>query len=349
MESELTEHRKSKRRSIVSLKLPQFIAEVVRESIPEGRYQRHLNMMATSYCRGSPDDLKLDLIPSITCSATSGDPTEVMPVTAAWQLIRLAAKFFDDVEDGETEDRSAEVNNLATGYLFTAYAALEKLTEYGISWEQSQRVRKGFNQACLQTCAGQDVDLSTRWDREVPTPDDWHEIARAKSGALFAWATWAGAVVASANQEVQTSLWDYGLHLGILVQIADDYNGIWNSPLKTDLSAYRVTLPISYAHFVANHNERIALLSLLKEANLGIADATSRGRDLITALGTQKFILAAALVQRHEAFEAIRRICLSNLSSQKLFTLVDKTFPALVHLPFTPYETGEQCMAKNSK
>jgi geranylgeranyl pyrophosphate synthase len=334
-----------KHRPNISLTLPEFFSKVIQESVPEGSYQHNLETMAASYCRGSQDDLALDLIPSITCSAASGDLIKAIPVTAAWQLIRLAAKLFDDVEDGEAGDRSAEVNNLATGYLFASYTAFEKLVELGTSCEQSQRVRKRFNQACLQTCAGQDVDLSTRWDREVPTPDDWQEVARSKSGVLFAWASWAGAVVAGASQEVQDSFWEYGLHLGILVQIADDYNGIWNSPLKTDLSAYRVTLPISYAHFVANPDERNTLLSLLREANLGAADAKSEGRDLITALGTQKFILAAAQVQRHEAVEAIRRLCLSNQADESLYTLLDNTFPALVHLPLISYENSTQPMA----
>jgi len=334
-----------KRRPNISFTLPGLISEIIQESVPEGSYQRNLETMAASYCRGSQDNLALDLIPSITCSAVSGDPAKAIPVTAAWQLIRLAAKLFDDVEDGEAGDRSAEVNNLATGYLFAAHTALEKLVELGTSCEQSQQVRKRFNQACLGTCAGQDVDLSTRWDQGVPPPDDWLEIARAKSGVLFAWASWAGAVVSGASQEVRDSFWEYGLHLGILVQIADDYNGIWNSPLKTDLSAYRVTLPISYAHFVANHHERNTLLSLLREANLGAADATSEGRDLITALGTQKFILAAAQIQRHEAVEAIRRMCLSNQADESLSTLLDNTFPALVHLPLTSYETSTQPMA----
>lgn len=330
------------RRPNISLTLPEFISEIIRESIPEGKYQRYLESVAVSHCGGSRDDLSLDLIPIITCRTVSGDPAKAIPVTAAWQLIRLAAKLFDDVEDGEAGDRSAEVNNLATGCLFIAYEALEKLTEYGISWEQSHRVRRRFNQACLQTCAGQDFDLATRWDREIPTPDDWMEVARAKSGVLFAWASWAGAMVAGVGQELEDSFWEYGLHLGILVQIADDYNGIWNSSLNTDLSAYRVTLPVSYAHFVANLDERNVLMNLLREANLGNAVAISKGRNLITTLGAQKFILAAAQVQRHESIEVMRRVCLSNQASESLSILLDNTFPALVHLLLTTCETSEQ-------
>lgn len=337
MELESTGH--LKRKSKVFFTLPEFISGIIQEAVPEGEYQRRLETTATSIVRDSQEEHTLNFLPSIACSAVMGDSDFAIPITAAWQFIRLAAKLFDDVEDGESRDRASEVTNLATGYLFAAHTALEKQTEYGISQEQSQRVRNGFNRACLQTCAGQDVDLSTRWDRTIPTPDDWLEIARAKSGVLFAWASWAGAVVAGTSKELPTCFWEFGLHLGILVQIADDYNGIWSSPFKTDLSAYRVTLPISYADYVANHDERDTLLSFLREANQGNIELTLKGRDLISSLGAQKFILAAAQIQRCEAVEAISHNCPSNLASQRLVTLLDKTFPALVHLPLTPYET----------
>jgi geranylgeranyl pyrophosphate synthase len=305
--------------------------------------------MATSLLQDSQDALSVNLLPSILCSTVVATSDKAIPVTAAWQFIRLAAKLYDDVEDGEAGDFGAEVTNLATGYLFAAHAALDRLTEYGISWEQSQRVKTSFNRACLHTCVGQDADLSTRWDRMVPSPDDWLEAARAKSGVLFAWASWAGALVAGTNQEVLEGFWKYGLHLGILVQIADDYNGIWGSPLKSDLSAYRVTLPISYAHFVANNDEREILLGLLREANLGNTDIISKGQDMLSALGTQKFILAAAQVQRNEAVDAICHCCLSELSSQKLITLLDKAFPALVHIHQTSYEPNDSRLADSKK
>lgn len=268
-----------------------------------------------------------------------------IPITAAWQFIRLAAKLFDDVEDGESGDRSAEFTNLATGYLFAAHTALEKLPEYGIPWEPYQRLKNEFNRACLETCAGQEVDLSTRWDRAVPTPDDWLDVARAKSGVLFAWASWTGALIAGASKAVQDALWEYGLHLGILVQIADDYNGIWSSPSQSDLSAQRVTLPVSYALFVANNDEHETLISVIREANQGQPDALAKERNLLTILGAQKFMLAAAQVQRQAAIEAINRIGLSNPANHKLVTLLDKTFPALVKSPRTSHETIPSCLA----
>lgn len=337
MDFELTGYREQKSCTISTLS--EFISRIIRESIPNGKYQHRLETTANTILQSSQDELSLSFLPSLSCGALLGDSTKAIPVTTAWQFIRLAAKLYDDVEDGESGDRCAEFTNLATGYLFAAQTALEKLMEYDVPWEPYQRLKNEFNRACLQTCAGQAVDLSTRWDQMVPSPDDWLEVARAKSGVLFAWASWAGALVAGANQEVQDGLWKYGLRLGILVQIADDYNGIWGSPFQSDLFAQRATLPVSYAFFVANNDERDFLKSVLREANQGNPDVLSKERSLLTALGAQKFILAAAMVQRQEAITAIGRIGLSNLASQNLITLLDKVFPALVHLPFTPHET----------
>ncbi len=335
---ELLSHRH--RKPNITLSQTEFISEIIQGFVPEGKYLRQLETTAVSHCGGSLDDLTLDLLPLITGRAVAGDSNNAIPITTAWQMIRLAAKLYDDVEDGEVGERNAEVNNLATGYLFLAYVALDKMIGYGISQEQFQRVRREFHKACLQTCAGQDLDLITRWNQEPRTPDDWLEVARSKSGVIFAWASWAGALVAGASLEMQNCLWKYGLHLGILVQIADDYNGTWGSPSKSDLSAQQMSLPVSYAFFVANKYERDHLNGILREVNLCNPEALVTEQDMLTALGAQKFILAAAQTQRQEAIDAIE--C-GNLYNQHLVTLLDRAFPVLTQLPLTPHETNLFC------
>jgi len=318
-----------KRKSNSISSLPEFVSGIIRESIPEGDYQRRLEGTAASLIRDFQDMVTLNFLPSISIGAVVEDLNKSIPITAAWQLIRLAAKLYDDAEDNESGSIDGKAINLATGFLFVAHAALDKLTEYGISHEQSQRVKTEFNRACLLTCAGQDLDLSARWDQIVPTPDDWLEIARKKSGESFAWASWAGIYVAGTSEEMQASLRRYGLHLGILVQIADDFNGIWNSTITNDLSAYRVTLPISYAYYVSKSDKQATLLGLLSNAQQRSPEVILKGQNLLLALGAQKFMLAAAQVQRQEAVEAISQCCISSLSKQKLIFLLDLAFSAL--------------------
>lgn len=144
-----------KRKSNSISSLPEFVSGIIRESIPEGDYQRRLEGMAASLIRDFQDKVTLNFLPSISTGAVVEDSNKSIPITSAWQLIRLAAKLYDDAEDNESGSIDGKAINLATGFLFAAHAALDKLPEYGISQEQSQRVKTEFNRACLQTCAGQ--------------------------------------------------------------------------------------------------------------------------------------------------------------------------------------------------
>ena len=317
----------------------EFVSKIIREAVPVGTYQRSLTTLAAAIIKGQ-NELALHFLPFISCNSVGGDPEKAVFITAAWQFIRLAAKLLDDVEDGEIRDSSAKTINLGTGFLFAAHTALGKLIESGISCELANSVIARFNHVCLHTCAGQDEDLSFRWNQRIPTPDDWIKVALAKSGMLFAWASWAGSVVAGVDKELQNALWEYGLHLGVLVQIADDYKGTWNTMYNSDLCYKAVTLPLSYAYFVASSEEKEILLHLLQEANQGETRSISKARDLISDLGAQRFVLAAAQIQRYRAIEMISPSHLSRYGSQKLIALLNEAFPVLVHLPGIPNENN---------
>ncbi|MDD5369610.1 MAG: polyprenyl synthetase family protein [Anaerolineaceae bacterium] len=250
-------------------------------------------------------------------------------MTATWQLIRLSAKLFDDVEDEDIESGIAETINRATGLLIAAQIALDRLPDYGISQRLAFKIKIRFNQVCLHTCSGQGADLSTRWDRMQLSPDEWLRIVQAKSGELFAWASWAGAVLAGANKKVQSYFWEYGMHLGILVQIADDFAGVWGPSGSEDLAAYRVTLPISYAQFVAKDEEQELLAQALQKAADGIPQSAITARDVLTGLGAQKFMLATAWIQVQKALSVSFPTSLSSTAIRQLTQLLYSTFPAL--------------------
>jgi len=306
------------------------VAKIIHEVVPEGKYQNQMQLTAHRYLDQSQDELSSGFLPTIICSAISGESEKAIPITAAWQLIQLAAKLIDDIEDGDTTQRIADATNLATGFLFTAYVALDQLIDYGVSLEQSHRVKVGLNQACLLACAGQDVEFQARYALDPPDPDGWLEIARWKSGKLFAWACQAGGIVADVDETIQTDLWEYGLRLGTLVQIADDFNGIWGPAGEIDLLNGQLTLPVIYACYVANSMEKKALDTLIRSAAQGNRQAAINARQKISALGAQKFILAVAFTQRTGAIEALNHIPLSLSAQRRLVVILDRIFPALV-------------------
>ena len=308
--------------------LPNFMSSIIGEGISECNYRQSLySLLATSIANIS-DKTSINFLPYISYSITSKTPDNAIPVTAAWLLICLAAKLFDDVEDGATTGHEAQTINLATGCIFASHIALEKLADFGVDEEKSKEIKQIYNRVCLRMCSGQDKDLTTQLDQILLTPDNWLEIARDKSGILFAWATWAGGLLAGLNSDQLFALWEYGLRLGVLIQIADDYNAIWSTS-KMDLFDSLTALPICYAYYVANENERDLLMQLINHPqNQEIENALQKMHLLLSSLGTEKFILAAAQIQRQEAVDALARN-FSKTSVQPLISLLDRAFPIL--------------------
>lgn len=100
------------------------------------------------------------------------------------------------------------------------------------------------------------------------------EIISAKTGALFAASTQAGAMIASPNNAaLQQQLYTYGLKLGIAFQIQDDmldYTASSKHTGKTigqDLSEGKITLPMLYAKQACSATERHALQQALNNNN----------------------------------------------------------------------------------
>jgi geranylgeranyl pyrophosphate synthase len=253
-----------------------------------------------------------------------------MPVVAAWQLMRLAAKLLDDVEDGEAGASFAETISLATGLLFAASLMPWELLEQGVAADCVRRLEQALYCAALRACAGQHADLSAgQLGIDGRDPDTWLEIARGKSGSPLGWAAWAGALVAGADERALSAYHDYGCHLGVLLQVADDFKGVWSSDGTCDLAAGRPILPVCYAMHVTEGKKRDRLKTLLRRAAQGDREAEVQARQVLIDLGAQGYTLVAAKVQHQLAVMALRRAGCVAPADRSLVALLEKTMPAL--------------------
>lgn len=311
--------------------LASFMITIINEAIPECAYRQKMHSLLSNSKATGGNKISINFLPHISYSIFSDTPDKGTPLTAAWQLICIAAKLFDDVEDRAVISNESQTINLANGFVFASQIALEKLVDFGVVEENSKTIRQNYHKVCLRMCSGQDKDLGTQADRIFPTPDQWLDITQDKSGILFAWATWAGGLIAGLNNAQLSTLWEYGVRLGTLIQIADDYNAIWDSS-KVNLFDNLTALPICYAYYVANQNERDLLVGLLNcSQTQEIVNALQRLHVLLSSLGTEKFILAAAQIQRHEAINALLRN-FPKASIQPLISLLDQAFPILENI-----------------
>jgi geranylgeranyl pyrophosphate synthase len=237
-------------------------------------------------------------------------------------VIHRAAKLFDDVEDGEA-DHPAKTLNAGTGLLFVAQLALGKLPEH-----QAWPISQALSRAVLHSCAGQHLDLTA--SHTQTDPETWLDIARTKSGSLLAWAAWAGAWLAGGDEPTLAGYAKYGSHLGILLQVADDFNGVWGAEGMSDLVSGQLSLPVCYALSILEGQARNDLVALLERAVGGDKTAEETAQQQLIGLGAQGYLLVVGRLHRQEALAALHSVkSTSPQSQQALVTLLSQVLPAV--------------------
>lgn len=272
-------------------------------------------------------NLEIDQLPAVIAGSKPKEVGALAPVIAAWRLLRFAAKLFDDAED--ERHNSAELINLGTGFLFTAQQVLSQWERNPFTSLFAPEIHHRYNLAALKACSGQHEDLFTQTRTEWIDPETWLEIALAKSGELFAWATWAGAYFANLPPEMVTRAHEFGYHLGGLIQVADDFREVWGPDQTAPISSARSSLPIIYAHFVGNPSQQQYLEEVAQNTLEGTTDTRNMLNQFLIQMGAQKYMLAAGWMQKQKALEALSHMEVQPGSLKALHHLLDRVFPSL--------------------
>ena len=126
---------------------------------------------------------------------------------------------------------------------------ISDLTENMSTGEVHQLMRKG------------DVSL---------TEDEYLEVIRRKTAVLFQAACTVSAVIAEAPEEKEKALSDFGYHLGIAFQMADDLfdytmdTAALGKEVGADLREGKLTLPVIHALKQANPADRDEMVKIIK-------------------------------------------------------------------------------------
>lgn len=246
------------------------------------------------------------LLPLLACQSAGGLPKQAVPVAAAWRALHIAAKLWDDVEDGDVAARPeqgaerARVINIATGMVALAQLALGSLalSHDPLAW---QAMYQDFNRTILEVGAGQHDDL--HHGPEVGL-ERYLALIAAKSGAAFALATRAGARCATEEISRIIQYDRFGYNVGIMIQIADDLAGFRRCLGHSDLTAARITLPVAYALEVASAQEKVRLKQMLAAAP---QDQTQefQAHQLISSLGAEAYLVVEMKRYQNRALAAL--------------------------------------------
>jgi geranylgeranyl pyrophosphate synthase len=318
--------------------IPRPIGDVFARLLAEGRadpaYAEVILSLLDTAMDGETEHA-ITLLPATTCAAHGGEPQRATPACAAWLAIRVAAKTLDDVEDRDLQHDEPVHVNAATGLLALAPLCTHALIDEGVPRSRATLISAELARAIVRAGSGQHGDLVAQRDSIGLDPEGWLAVAAAKSGALFAWATWAGAAIAGARGARLEAYRRFGESLGVLLQIADDYNDMWITQPNGGVSVTPMpdasNLAIAYARFVADDATRQRLDQDAHAARQGDADAAARLRAAVMEWGGQTFVLAAGRTQYRLAIEGLRSANPQPTVAHQLVALLDGIMPVLAH------------------
>jgi octaprenyl-diphosphate synthase len=175
-------------------------------------------------------------------------------LAASVEFIHTATLLHDDVVDASALRRGKIAANIVWGnkptilvgdFLFSR--AFQLMVEAG-----SLPVLDILARAATVIAEGEVLQLKSA-NNLATTETDYMNVVSAKTAALFAAASEAGAMIAGADPAVVAALRDYGLNLGIAFQLVDDaldYSGRQAQMGKSvgdDFREAKVTLPVILA------------------------------------------------------------------------------------------------------
>lgn len=120
--------------------------------------------------------------------------------------------------------------------------------------------------------AGEVMQLVHAGDPDTKA-EQYQEIIRRKTAALFAAACHGAALLHNASAAEAQALHDYGMHLGIAFQLADDLLDYAGDPEQTgknvgdDLNEGKITLPLLHAMKVGDEADRDFVAETLRNKN----------------------------------------------------------------------------------
>jgi len=269
----------------------------------------------------------------LACAAAGdGHYHRALPAAAALELVHNFSLIHDDIEDGSLERRHRPTVwylwgipqgvNTGDGLLMLAHQALARLADAGVEAATIVAVTRVLDQACLELCQGQFLDLSYEGRLDV-TVDDYLAMIGGKSAALIAAAAQMGVMLAAATPAIVEHYRRFGQRLGLAFQIADDVLGIWGDPAVTgkpaadDLARRKKSLPVVYA---LGQPGGPRLAALYRQEVLSPGDV-QQALALLDEAGARAYAQGMAARYRDEALGELAATGIHNEAQEQLITL----------------------------
>ncbi len=231
---------------------------------------------------------------------------------AVVEFIHTATLLHDDVVDLSTLRRGMPTANAAFGnapsvlvgdFIYTrAFQLMVGLANLPLLAHMAETTNT--------IAAGEVMQLVHAGDPDTQA-EQYQEIIRRKTAALFAAACHGAALLHNAEAAKADALHDYGMHLGIAFQLADDLLDYAGDPDETgknigdDLNEGKITLPLLHALKVGDEAERRFVAETLRIKN---GNAFADIMSIVHRTGGIDATREAAMSHQQQAIEALNAL-----------------------------------------
>jgi len=208
-----------KRVDVFNIELEKYL----KSGSPEVLYDaaRHLPMAGGKRLR--------PVISMISCEAVSGDIHQVMPLAMSLELIHNFTLVHDDIMDKSHLRRNTPTVHIKYGEPTAIIAgdllfakAFEIMHDFPGDSSVFKKLDLGLVKGIREVCEGQQLDMEFEKRYNV-SEEEYLEMIRKKTSALFIIAAEGGAIAGGGTLEEIKALKMYGEYLGLAFQIRDDY------------------------------------------------------------------------------------------------------------------------------
>src|SRR6056297_1217775 len=207
---------------------------------------------------------------NVLCARLCGHEDEfVVKFSTIVEFLHTATLLHDDVVDDAAMRRGkpvahavfgAPVTVLVGDFLLARALAIAARTE-------NPKIIRIISDITESMCQGEIQQLTRKGDIRL-TESEYMEVIQRKTGFLIQGACQTGAILAGADAEAEKQLSEYGYHIGIVFQIADDlldYIAETDTLGKTvgaDLREGKLTLPLIHVLARANGKDRAQVVEI---------------------------------------------------------------------------------------
>lgn len=196
-------------------------------------------------------------------------------VGASVELVHMATLVHDDVVDNTATRRGKATANAVFGNGVAVLSGdfLLARSMHLLALDGDLRIIRAVSEITIEMSEGEVMEILATGDPTI-TEEQYLEILRKKTAVFVEGCCRCGAILSGADREQETALAQYGYHLGMAFQIADDlldYTGdprVTGKPIGSDLRDGRATLPFLLALNEAKTADRDRILAAFGNSSL---------------------------------------------------------------------------------